>query len=190
MLIFETVYTHTVLFSLEFKSLSNFDAGNLALGKHAVQIGTYGNYTADKAVDGNWGENDLNYCAVPYSGSPHVMPWWYVDLGEVYSIESVYIELASEEDFPFSDLFVTVGTVSPNNIPDSFTICSGASGSIRTKTYGCRVSAQYIMVKQGEVTKEAVKLALCEVSICGFKPGQGKISLFYLLCVTVTHNIR
>ena len=70
--------------------------GNAALRKPATQIGTYQYlsyvFTADRAVDGNTDPDAFrNSCALFDSFSPNIPCWWYVELGDVYSIAKLIL---------------------------------------------------------------------------------------------------
>ena len=74
----------------------------MALEKPATQIGTYYStqnvFTSDRAVDGNTDPNVFhNYCALPDSFSSQIPCWWYVELGDVYSITKVILYNRQQE---------------------------------------------------------------------------------------------
>ena len=62
-------------------------------GRFATQLGTYRDYTADLALDGDTND-DINrppHCAQPYGDTNADYAWWMVDLGRQYAIDSVTI---------------------------------------------------------------------------------------------------
>ena len=68
----------------------------MALEKPATQIGTYQYisfvFTADRAVDGNTDPDAfIERCALLDSFSLNIPCWWYVELGDVYSITKVLL---------------------------------------------------------------------------------------------------
>ena len=62
---------------------------NVALGQSAVQSSTSFNGAASRAVDGNTDGVYLN-ASVTHTGF-EVSPWWQVDLGEVYDLETIVV---------------------------------------------------------------------------------------------------
>ena len=68
-------------------------SGNVAYGKPTMQVGTYSNYTSEKAVDGIIPKKDteqIQYCAHPAAPSGQ-KAWFYVDLEDVHRIINVTI---------------------------------------------------------------------------------------------------
>ena len=63
----------------------------MAYGKTASQLGTYADYIASRAVDGNTDGNvGHKSCAHPAS-TPGYAPWWSVDLGDTYEVTDMVL---------------------------------------------------------------------------------------------------
>ena len=147
-------------------------AGNLATGKYTEQIQTYENYTADKAVDGNNGQSDLNYCAIAIS-DPNIVAWWYVDLGAVYDVESVtLIAPTTIKRQRNTTITYSVQTVLPGveRITPPYKGCGTITTHPgRTYTTHCRASTRYIMFEESIYRKQVGDtFSICEVIVCGF----------------------
>lgn len=63
---------------------------DLALRKPAHQSSNFRHFTADNAVDGNYG-TDIQKDTCTHTESNDHSPWWMVDLQTVYSVTSVRI---------------------------------------------------------------------------------------------------
>ncbi|MBQ9339340.1 MAG: discoidin domain-containing protein [Paludibacteraceae bacterium] len=100
----------TVSFTTEGGAAPEEDT-NLALGKTALAGRTEGNYTAEKAVDGNtttkWGNYENNGELLDPETN-----WWQVDLGKAYTLESVKI---TWQHYPNYNGIVLLGSFDGSN---------------------------------------------------------------------------
>ncbi len=69
----------------------------MAYRRPAVQTGTYGGLTADRAVDGILDSDDIGnqYCAHPYTNTGPAM--WTVDLGSSHRL--YHVTIYNREDY-------------------------------------------------------------------------------------------
>ncbi|XP_071953905.1 fucolectin-like isoform X2 [Antedon mediterranea] len=153
-----------------FICLSQQSTSILSFGKPAFQTTTYvsgdTSYNAGLAVDGN---NNMDFLAGSCSRtfvSENTTPYWYVNLGDMYSIDYilVYSVTQYEENVVGIEVYVSSGSLSfdPNGICGSITSTTSTPG-VYIVYCNPPLIGDYVALYQ----QNSNEITLCEVLVYG-----------------------